>query len=93
MHMENLFDKYPIVPRGLKMINAYGEYMLEVRGDVISQQDIRAVFQRQYPNYRDVIVYMKNWGRTNLGFNWWTRKADELDFAIDEIKNRNDKPI
>lgn len=73
--MTDLFKRKPIIPKIMKEMGIYGDYILEVRGDEYSQKDIMNVVKySEKTAYRDVIVYMKNWNYTRLGRDWWRNK-------------------
>ena len=73
--MTSLFESKPIIPKTLKEMGIYGDYILEVRGDESSQKEIINIVKNPNPNvYHYVITRMKSWYDTRLGRNWWKNK-------------------
>lgn len=70
--MTSLFERKPIIPKIMKEMGIYGDYILEVRGDEQSQKEIIEVTKcRNHSVYCDVITHMRNWNYTRLGNAWW----------------------
>ena len=73
--MTSLFESKPIIPKTMKEMGIYGDYILEARGDECSQKDIITLVQNyDHRFYHYVITYMKNWEYTRLGKDWWSNK-------------------
>ena len=89
--MTDLFKSKPIIPKTMKRMGIYGDYILEVRGDIHSQKNIISVVERyDYTVYRYVITNMKNWNYTRLGKDWWRNKEQEFESIL---KYKYDKDI
>lgn len=73
--MTDLFKGKPIIPKTMKEMGIYGDYILEVRGDEYSQKDIISIVKNPSPTtYHYVITNMRNWNCTRLGKVWWRNK-------------------
>jgi len=80
--MTDLFKNRPIIPKTMKRMGIYGDYILEVRGDN-SQKDIMNVVKHYDPSrYHYVITSMKNWIHTRLGRDWWRNKEREFESTM-----------
>jgi len=80
--MENLFDKDEMIPRALKKMGIYGDYILEVRGDITNQLRIKNGIKY---NESCAISYMKDWHKTKRGRTWWVLQKDKFLSTLAEM--------
>ena len=71
-----------MIPRALKKMGIYGEYILEVRGDITNQLCIKNGIKY---NESYAISHMKDWRKTKMGRAWWLLQKDKFLCTLAEM--------
>lgn len=87
--MENLFDKNTIIPRAMKKMGIYGDYILENRGDISIQSFIKEGLKIDYCY---TFSYMKDWGKTKRGRLWWLSQSERFNCVLNDLLKQYQRP-